>query len=375
MPHWLIVAGSARALAQSCVAAGWTCDVVDPYADIDTRALARSLLQAPLVDGRFGDDLPARIGTLDGGWCGVVAGSGFERCPDLLDALRTFAPVLGNDAAVTGRCKAPDEFSAALRQAGVAFAPVRSAGCADAGWLMKKTGDCGGAHVRPALDGEAIAPGWFAQRHIAGVPASVLFLADGRRARIVGVSRQAPGSPAGPFAWCEAIGDLPLADDQRAALERDVDAMTKAFGLRGLNGADLVFEGGRHVVVEINPRPAATMMLYEERVAGGLFAAHVAACAGRLPERIGAAGGEVRGLRVVHAPQALYVGRDIDWPEGCTDLPVAGSRIPAAAPLCTVHASAADGLTVSARLRSREQQVLDMFGLRSAQMTTTTVFS
>jgi len=225
--------------------------------------------------------------------------------------------------------------------------------------------------VRPARAGEQIAEGWFAQRRIDGVPASVLFLADGHDARIVGVTRQYPGSVAGPYAWCEAVGDLPLNPAQQARLARDVAALTQQFGLRGLNGADLVFDGEHAVLIEINPRPTATMMLYEQRVAGGLFAAHVAACEGRLDEVGLLAGDEVHGLRVVYAPDTLSIGDDAAWPAWSADRPPAGSTTERAMPLCTVLATGGDGADVSRLLRQRERQLLDTPGLFAGQMTTT----
>jgi predicted ATP-grasp superfamily ATP-dependent carboligase len=362
VPHWLIVSGSARALAHSCVAAGWTCDVIDPFADTDTRALARRTVRADFRDGAFGDDLPALIAGLAGDCDGIVAGSGFERRPDLLSALdlalHASVPRIGNAAATVQRCKAPDTLAAGLQQAGVRFAAMRSEGRAPGGWLMKQTGACGGAHVRPARGGETIPTGWHAQAHAAGVPASVLFLADGRRGRIVGVSRQFPGAIAGPYAWSEAVSDLPLDDAQRAALERDVDAIVQAFELRGLNGADLVLQGGRHVLLEINPRPTATLALYENRVEGGLFAAHVAACAGQLNDVVLSPSGTLRGLRVVYAPHDLVIGDGVRWPGGCTDLPAAGSLIAKATPVCTAHAAGHDENSVRTQLQQRHEEVL-----------------
>lgn len=372
MSHWLIVSGNARALAQSCVAAGRTCDVIDPFADSDTAALATRVARVSCDDGAFGDELVERVAALKGTWDGIVAGSGFERRPDLLDALCRVAPLMGNDAHTVRRCKSPDGFAAGLSNAGVAFAPVMTRGPAASGWLMKQTGGCGGTHVRAARDGESIAPGWHLQQQIAGVPASVLFLADGQHARIVGISRLRPGSAAGPFAWCEAIGDLPLDDGCRKLLQRDVAAMAREFGLRGLNGADLVLRGGRHVVVEINPRPTATLALYEHRVAGGLFAAHIAACESRLDSVVIEPGSQVHGLRVVYAPHDLDIAAEVEWPSWCADRPAAGSRVGKAQPMCTVHAAATDADETGRLLRAREQQMLDTSGRRTGQTTTTT---
>jgi predicted ATP-grasp superfamily ATP-dependent carboligase len=370
--HWLIVAGSARALARSCADAGWRCDVIDPFADSDTAPLARRLERIALSGGRFDQRLLQRVRSMAGNWRGIVAGSGFEADPRLLDELNAIAPVFGNDAATVARCKAPADFAQRAQRADVRFAEVDASGpVAGDDWLMKPIGGCGGIGVRPARAGERIVEGWFAQRRVDGVPASVLFLADGHDARIVGVTRQYPGSVAGPYAWCEAVGDLPLSPAQQARMARDVAALTQQFGLRGLNGADLVFDGEHAVLIEINPRPTATMMLYEQRVAGGLFAAHVAACEGRLDEVGLLAGDAVHGLRVVYAPDTLRIGDDAAWPAWSADRPSAGSTTERAMPLCTVLATGRDGADVSRLLRQRERQLLDTPGLFAGQMTTT----
>jgi hypothetical protein len=102
VPHWLIVSGNARAIAQSCVRAGWTCDVVDPFSDTDTVALAQRAVQARYDECGFDQDLPAQVAALNGRWDGVITGSGFEQRPELLDDLRRFAPLDGqrcNDSA------------------------------------------------------------------------------------------------------------------------------------------------------------------------------------------------------------------------------------------------------------------------------------
>ena len=372
MSHWLIVAGSARALARACVDAGWSCDVIDPFADSDTAPLARRLERGTLSGGHFDERLPALVRSMAGDWRGIVAGSGFEAVPSMLDELAAIAPLYGNDAVTVARCKAPIDLAETARRAGIRCAEVDMSGpVAGDNWLMKPIGGCGGIRVRAARAGEAIAEGWFAQRRIDGVPASVLFLADGHDARIVGVTRQYPGSVAGPFAWCEAVSDLPLSAAQHARLARDVAALTQQFGLRGLNGADLVFDGKHAVLIEINPRPTATMMLYEQRVAGGLFAAHVAACEGRLDEVGLLAGDEVHGLRVVYAPDTLRIGDDAAWPAWSADRPPAGNTTARAMPLCTVLATGRDGADVSRLLRQRERQLLDTPGLFAGQMTTT----
>ena len=378
MSHWLIVAGSARPLAQACVDAGMSCDVIDPWGDSDTLELARRHARTPFGADGFDSALPVLISRMqrESGWDGIVAGSGFEACPDALDALSAFAPVLGNDATTVARCKDPSEVAHAARAAGLRSPDVRLHGALDGDWLMKPLGGCGGLGVRAAHAGETLPAGHYGQRRVDGQPASVLFLADGQQARVVGVSRQTPGSSAGPYAWCEATGDLPCSPAATGLIERALDALSAVLGLRGLNGIDLVMTAdGEPVLIEINPRPTATMMLYGHRVSGGLFAAHIEACRGRLAH-VNPAATPVKGLRVVYAPHDIPVGDALRWPPWCGDRPPAGSVVAHGAPLCTVHADADDGAAAGRLLKRRERDILDMFGFNpEAGQMMTTVFS
>ncbi len=378
MSHWLIVAGSARPLAQACVDAGMSCDVIDPWGDTDTRALARRHARIEAGETGFGAALVAQVERMaaDGGWDGIVAGSGFEARPALLDTLSAIAPVFGNDADTVARCKQPLTVHLLATASGWRTPEVRLDGKAGVGWLIKPLGGCGGLGVRQAAPDEVIPPAHYGQRFIAGQAASLLFLADGRQARIVGLSRQAPGSPAGAYVWCEATADLSCLDTPGDRLAMALDALVGKLGLIGLNGIDLVIDDeGDAILIEINPRPTATMMLYGDRVDRGLFAAHLDACRGRLPE-VRPAGGPVRGLRVVYAPHAVNIGEAQDWPAWCSDRPEAGSHVPAGAPLCTVHAEAVDGEGASALLKQREHALLSTSGFASeAGQMMTTVFS
>ena len=137
----------------------------------------------------------------------------------------------------------------------------------------------------------AVPRGHILQEQIAGVAGSIVFAADGRNAVPVAITRQligerAFGAPA--FRYCGNVlapsRDAVWGDD--TPLWREAVAIaaaaTRAFGLSGVNGIDFIVRRGHPVPIEINPRFTAAMELAERRDGISIFAAHVAACTGRL---------------------------------------------------------------------------------------------
>jgi predicted ATP-grasp superfamily ATP-dependent carboligase len=210
------------------------------------------------------------------------------------------------------------------------------------GWLVKRAGGAGGIHVHAAHSRSKPRPGHYFQRYVAGRSLSTLFVADGRRARTIGFSEQWPAAaacPQRPFSFGGAVSDAFVPPAARAKVEEWVVRLTERAALVGLNGVDFILdETDEPHFLEINPRPTATVELYDERAKGGLFRWHVDACEGRMPE--GWLGrGAVRGYAIVYAPCALTVPAGLCWPAWVGDCPGRGAPFGAGAPVCTVHAT------------------------------------
>jgi predicted ATP-grasp superfamily ATP-dependent carboligase len=135
-------------------------------------------------------------------------------------------------------------------------------------------------------------------------------------------------------------------------------------GLRGVNNLDYVLHGGLAQLLELNPRPSATLGLYEGNCPGGWMRRHVHACLGELPELPLAAPTGVSGQRVVYAPQSLSIPFGIRWPDWCHDRPLGGIQVQCGAPLCTVSAGGATAQQAERRLRARERDILGLIDPR-----------
>ena len=128
------------------------------------------------------------------------------------------------------------------------------------------------------------------------------YFEQGRESVVLGWTeqRQRPGS----FRYAGNV--LPLAAGVAAwrEVEAIADALTREYGLHGLNGFDFVLRGECPVLLEVNPRYCASMELVERASGTSLFGLHLAACEGRLPARPALTPG-VFGKAIVYAPQTL----------------------------------------------------------------------
>lgn len=361
-PALALVATSARSLVECAVGSGYRALALDAFADRDTCRLAETCV----VLGRAGATLdePGLLAALAalrarGDVAGWVAGSGLEGQPALLAAGARLLPLIGNAPDVVRQVRTPAHFHRALDRLGVAHPAFSVEPPVDpSGWLRKDAHACGGWHVRhagaPAEHGALGADrgdGIHFQRFVAGEAMSCLFLAAGDCAAVVGHSRQIV-RPLGrrPFVFRGGVGPVPIEARVQASVAGAAAALTRAFGLRGLNGIDYVLDAaGTAWVLELNPRPTAAIQLFGAAFEGGLMRAHVEACAGRLRPRVPSGAGRVRGYETVFARRAGRLDEaGVHWLERqgwCKDIPQPGTQHAWGDPLCTVvaEASSADG--------------------------------
>ena len=362
----LIVAVSGRALAQSAGRAGYRPVVLDLFADRDTTA-ASSTSRRIGLPGTLRID-PARLlgaaRTLAPG-ADLVYGSGFEGRPGLIQRLSRGRTLYGNTPAALADVRDPARFFPLLQRLGVPHPAVRLTPPArSAGWLVKRPGTAGGTGVLPAGAATA-ARGDYYQRLEAGDSLSATFLADGRRARVLGFNRQwtAP-RPGRPYLYGGAVGGLTPRPRLRREIEDALDALVAETGLVGLNGFDFILQAGTWLALELNPRPPATFELYDPDYPGGLFRWHLRACQGELPLRA-AAPRAARAHAVVHAI-AETDEASMKFPRWCRDLPTRGTHFAPGDPVCTVHATASDVAGAMALLRRRLHACGRALGRRAA---------
>jgi predicted ATP-grasp superfamily ATP-dependent carboligase len=186
---------------------------------------------------------------------------------------------------------------------------------------------------------------------------------------VIGCAQQLIEARSGrPYVYAGVIGPIALPASLAVWIERAVQSIAEAAGLAGLNGIDFLADSERASIVEINPRPSASVEVYDPFFARGLVDVHVDACAqGRLPDdrSLPLAPGPVRGTRIVFADRRLPLDHTrldrLQALEFVADLPAAPQTIPAGTPLCSVTAVGDDAAAVERQLAARLRSVQALF--------------
>ena len=399
-----MVGSSGRIAAQALKQAGYTVDVFDCFGDMDTRLAARYVGLVP--DTKEAPFLPAHSALIPlvQDWKAlnpsglVVTTTGFESSPDTLDKLNLLGGILGNQAQCVTCCKDPVVFYRRCLQLGLSTpallppfshlrdrqsnadnsdeatdttscnSPSRNSPSRKAipQWLKKTMGASGGAHIEVVSFDEAIqlkAP-FYAQQYVEGIALSALFL-NGPECVVLSIHRQylAPSSER-PFRFGGLVVDADIPEPACISLANACHSICRQFGLVGLNGLDAIWDGATLWLLEINPRPPASLALYPNALLAPLFEAHLISCLRAakptplLPNFNTIIGLDAlnsahfhanrntlwpashnllnRGMAIVYASALLSIPADFQFPSGCHDLPILPRTFQAGEPICSI---------------------------------------
>ena len=149
-----------------------------------------------------------------------------------------------------------------------------------------------------------------------------------------------------------------LSIEHSRALVEMADKLTCHFDLCGINSLDCILCDERLYCLELNPRPATTMQLYEASAPGYLFDAHVKACSGVL-EPVPFGNKEAREV-CAHAVVYALDDRKIqpsELSQDASDIPPGTPIIAAGEPICSVNATGASMGDVLFRLQSKIRRI------------------
>jgi uncharacterized protein len=359
----LIAAPSGRALAAAARHAGYRPLVADFFNDLDTRdfCAASLLVEGARQSGFTRSNVIAALEELSEQETprGLVYGAGFEDRAELLDVIAERWPLFGNTAQAVRSVKDPfrlAELCAALSIPHPEISAYAPEDCRH--WLVKSAGGSGGSHVAPAAAALAEGENIYFQRIVAGDPVSVLFISDGANIQVVGLSHQwAAPAPDEPFRFGGSLRPADLSPEMEDKLRRTAEVITAACGLRGLNSIDFLVDGNAYALIEINPRPGATLDIFEDP-SGSLFRAHLGSCRGYLPERPPEFAGAAASA-IAYARREIPSMPSFDWPYWVSDRQKAYSALQPHDPLCTIKARAAKPSHARALVNVRTNLILD----------------
>lgn len=280
---------------------------------------------------------------------------GLENYPRLVGRLAERRPLWGNDADVLRRVRSPFRVFWHLHRSGIpspgawkAFRDVPDVGR----YLVKPIRGSGGSRIsfwggRPPK-GRRKKQVYF-QRYIPGESRAAVYLADGGRARLLGVTRQLVGEAwlhAARFQYCGSIGPLPPDGAGAEALQRLGDALAEGLQLRGLFGVDCVWSANVPWPVEVNPRYTASVEVLEWGTGTPFLALHRRAFEPAAPAPVPfRPSGAVLGKAVLFARAPLVFPESGPWmdtlaapldpfaPPAFADIPAAGETNPRGRPI------------------------------------------
>ena len=375
---FIILGASTRAAAFSALRAGLQPTCADLFADLD---LADRCDVSQIAGTEYPDGLElAALSAAPGPWAYVGA---LENHPELVERIARRRPLLGNGPKVLRRARDPFEIAAFLTRVGLPCPRVQRLGerpAPDERWLVKPCAGAGGRGVREyqvlqdvrqysvlrTQDSESDAcvsapHSHYLQQRIDGPSCAATFVADGKRAMLLGLTRQLVGEPelhAKPFHYCGSIGPLPIDGRMQENLAQLGHVLAAEFGLLGLFGVDGILADGEFWPVEINPRYTASVEVLELALGVATMTLHRDACTrGAIPAESAAIGrrlstekGNMLGKAILFSSESIEV-RDLSGylrdPLDCTsrwpvpriaDVPRAGEQFAAGQPICTVFA-------------------------------------
>ena len=360
----IIAATSARGYAQAAAASGYEVVTLDAFADADIQRIARQTFKLKwhgnsVDEGDF-KNIFSQIS--HDNVEGFLYGSLFDAEPESLSWVAAHVPLIGNAPEVLEQAKGFGFFNL-LDVLGITHPEVRSDVPEDAAsWLSKKLGGSGGTHIKPANQGEAgsYSQKTYYQKKIAGKPVSMLFVADGKTAKLIGFNLQfvAPFAEM-PYRFAGAVGGIDLPVQAQQQFCHAAQQLTAAMGLRGINSLDAILDDETLWILELNPRLSATFHLYPN-----LFTAHMQGCAGDLTG-FSLQQAPAKAQLILYADDAVEIPIDFAWPDWVSDIPsvvdkASSVKIAQNAPICTVLAEAENADSAYTSVLQKAQKLSEM---------------
>jgi predicted ATP-grasp superfamily ATP-dependent carboligase len=334
----LIVAQSARMLAQSATREGYSVRVADCFADIDTLEVADRFLKLSALDDLEANQWLQTIITLsDDEPCWLICGTGIERFYSALSQLPPHIKFAGPSYECFEQICLPEKWIAILESLSLPHPPTtfHKTQMANSKWLAKSVASWGGTHIVEA-NSVVERPEHYYQQYIEGISGSVLFLAAANDIQLLLFNQQFPVNPSLYNFSLNAISSgLQLELKQQNILHQALHKLTENLSLTGLMSLDFIIKpAGEIFLLELNPRPTASCQLLSNDAP--IIYWQLMSSTGVMPEIAVELPAKKRIVWFCFAPEKIIIPADFDWPEYCHDLPAGGSVIDKHGIICSL---------------------------------------
>jgi uncharacterized protein len=351
----LIVGASGRAAAASARRAGFEPFVLDLFADADTERLA-TVLKLPMDEYPHGFvELAQRVPPMPWMYTG-----GLENYPDVVAAISETRELRGYSSHWLGIVRNPSVLWLVLSGSGF-DAPVHRVKASKPGdigqWIRKPIRGSAGFGISMVEATHPDSEDHYIQQFISGESVSAIY----RKEQFVGLSRQLVGIDwlhAKPFRYSGSIGPISAGRYHSPSFRNLGEFLAERHFASELFGLDMVFDGERCHVVEMNPRYTASAEVFELATRKSIFADESplspTTCIGKA---------------IYYAPHRIVFPASGPWDDSlarCTDvwrrpdyadIPHAGDVIETGHPVITIFAEAPDEAECEAALRSRAAEL------------------
>jgi uncharacterized protein len=352
----LIVGVSVRAMVESAIRSGYAAIALDAFGDRDLRAITESYSLHHDFHVRYSAQEILKVGR-NLAFDAIAYTSDMENHPEVIEEFSHNHTILGNSPKVIASVRNWAALFAGLRRAGFSvpetiFPDDYSKPDKRRRWLIKPLLSGGGHGIVFLQDEKAPDEKFLLQEYLPGKPCSVSFVANGHECVVLGITEQLIGMRqlgSQDFRYCGNLLPCPEAIASGSGnrildqARRLASFLTREYGLVGVNGMDVIYDGDRICLTEVNPRYSASMELIEQAYGLPIVQLHVRAIVeGALPEF------EVEKLwteKKFFGKAILFAERDAIAPDtdgwlsrALHDVPASGEKLPKGGPICTILA-------------------------------------
>lgn len=338
-PLVLVIAQSARFLAQQAAREGYRVRAIDQFNDADLISVCEQTSSFADFNQLNLAELRQNIIQLAGeSPATLIAGTGAEVFYPLFNQLPSSITIANNSAACFDQCHNPNHWFMLLRKLQIPHPETcfeRPSPSNDI-WIFKQAGGWGGTQIK-RLNTQIISKPGVYQRLITGQAFSVLFFADSNGWRWLGTQSQQ--SLPDHFIHQQLRSDFPLPSIACEQVTKIINQLNQTLQLRGFNSADFILtEQNTVLLLELNPRPAASMQLLDSP---SMITAQIQACTRNVTAQVKVSSNR-QTLVYLFASHSGHVCSAPDWPVNCHDLPAAGQAVQTGDIICSALIATSD---------------------------------